>query len=49
MADNIFLPAYGGITRYKEEYDSKIQLSPGLVVGFIIVLIIFYLLLNFLI
>ncbi|MEM4605970.1 MAG: hypothetical protein QW103_02980 [Candidatus Pacearchaeota archaeon] len=48
MANDVFLPAYGGLTRYKEEYDSKIQLSPGLVVGFIIFLIVFYLILNFL-
>ncbi|MEM4181614.1 MAG: hypothetical protein QXX68_00460 [Candidatus Pacearchaeota archaeon] len=48
MADNIFLPSYGGLTRYREEYDSKIQLSPGLVVGFIVFLVVFYLILNFL-
>lgn len=48
MANDVFLPAYGGLTRYKEEYDSKIQLNPGVVVGFIVILIVFYLILNFL-
>ena len=48
MANDVFLPAYGGLTRYKEEYDSKIQLGPGVVVGFIVILIVFYLILNFL-
>jgi hypothetical protein len=31
---------FGGITRYDEEYMSKFMLSPGMVIGFIIGLII---------
>ncbi len=31
---------FGGLMRYDEEYSSRIKLSPGMVVGFIVLLII---------
>jgi preprotein translocase subunit Sec61beta len=31
----------GGLTRYKEEYNSKIKFGPGAVVGMIIAVIVF--------
>ena len=42
----ISIPGYGGLTRFKEEYDSKFQFGPGVVVGMIIAAILFVLLLN---
>ena len=33
--------ASGGLTRYREEYDSKFKVSPGAVVGMIIAVIVF--------
>lgn len=43
MADNSSaMPAgFGGIMRYKEEYDSKFKFGPGAVIGMIVVTIVF--------
>lgn len=47
MADSsIQMPAFGGLTRYKEEYDSKLKISPAVVVGLIIATIIAVIVLN---
>ena len=42
MADNsVSMPAgFGGLTRYKEEYNSKFKFGPGVVVGMIIAVIV---------
>ena len=42
MADNISMPAgFGGLMRYKEEYNSKFKFGPGAVVAMIIIVIAF--------
>ena len=43
MADKISMPggAFGGLMRYDEEYKSRFMISPGQVVGFIILIILF--------
>ena len=42
MANENAMPAgFGGLMRYKEEYDSKFKFGPGAVVGMIIATIIF--------
>lgn len=43
MADNsMAMPAgFGGLMRYREEYDSKIKFGPGAVVAMIIIVIAF--------
>ena len=38
----------GGLTRFKEEYDSKIKLSPSAVVVIIVAVILFVISLKFL-
>ena len=39
--ESISMPAgFGGLMRYKEEYDSKLKFGPGVVVGMIIATII---------
>ena len=42
MADSsISMPAgFGGLMRYKEEYNSKLKFGPGVVVGMIIAVIV---------
>lgn len=42
MADNTMaMPAgFGGLTRYNEEYDSKLKFGPGVVVGMIVATIV---------
>jgi preprotein translocase subunit Sec61beta len=45
MAD-IMMPGYGGLTRFKEEYNSKFQFGPGVVVMAIILTIILVIVLN---
>ena len=42
MADNsVSMPAgFGGLMRYKEEYNSKLKFGPGVVVGMIIGVIV---------
>lgn len=48
MADSISMPGMGGgLTRYKEEYDSKFKFGPGAVVGMIIATIVFVIGLRF--
>ncbi len=48
MADAVNLPSgFGGLTRYNEEYDSKIMLSPLHVVVLIVAVIAFRIALNF--
>jgi preprotein translocase subunit Sec61beta len=40
MANEMSMPAgFGGLTRYKEEYNSKLKFGPGVVVAAIIVVI----------
>jgi len=43
MADNnVSMPTgFGGLMRYKEEYNSKFKFGPGVVVGMIIAVIVF--------
>ena len=37
------MPAgFGGLMRYNEEYDSKFKFGPGVVVGMIVVVILFF-------
>ena len=40
--------AFGGLMRYKEEYNSKFKFGPGAVVGMVIVVILLALGLRFL-
>ncbi|PIN77931.1 hypothetical protein COV15_00960 [Candidatus Woesearchaeota archaeon CG10_big_fil_rev_8_21_14_0_10_34_12] len=47
MANNINVPSgFGGLVMFKEEYDSKVQLSPAHVVAGVIVTILFVLALK---
>ena len=49
MAENTVPMGFGGgLTRFKEEYDSKIKFSPSVVVVMVIVLILFVISLKFL-
>jgi preprotein translocase subunit Sec61beta len=48
MAKEISMPGYGGLTRFKEEYNSRFQFGPGAVVAMIIATIVFVVLLNLL-
>jgi preprotein translocase subunit Sec61beta len=42
MANETSLGAgFGGLMRYKEEYDSKFKFGPGVVVAMIVVVILF--------
>ena len=42
MAEESNMPAgFGGLMRYKEEYDSKFKFGPGVVVAMIIAMIAF--------
>ena len=34
-------PGFGGLMRYKEEYDSKLKFGPGVVIAMIIVVVAF--------
>jgi len=48
MAENVNMPAgFGGLTRFKEEYNSKFKFGPGVVVGMIIAVIVFVIGLRF--
>jgi preprotein translocase subunit Sec61beta len=41
MADNVSMPAgFGGLMRFKEEYNSKLKFGPGVVIGMIIAVIV---------
>ncbi|MBU0894496.1 MAG: preprotein translocase subunit Sec61beta [Nanoarchaeota archaeon] len=48
MADNkVQMPAgFGGLTRFSEEYDSKIKLKPVHVIAFIILIVVFRIVLS---
>jgi preprotein translocase subunit Sec61beta len=47
MADEINMPgSFGGLMRYKEEYDSKLKMSPSTVVLLIIIVVLFVIGLN---
>jgi len=50
MAQETMLPTGfgGGLTRFKEEYDSKIKFSPSAVIIMVIVVILFVISLKFL-
>ena len=42
MAESMNMSAgFGGVTRFKEEYNSKFKFGPGVVVGMIIAVIVF--------
>jgi preprotein translocase subunit Sec61beta len=42
MAENVNMSGgFGGLTRFKEEYNSKFKFGPGVVIGMIIVVIVF--------
>ena len=50
MADNSIPMGFGGgLTRFKEEYDSKIKFSPSAVVVMVILLILFVISLKFIV
>ena len=38
--------AFGGLMRYDDEYKSKFMLSPGQIIGFIVLIILFVLFLK---
>ena len=40
------MPGFGGLMRYKEEYDSKLKFSPSAVIAMIIAVIAFIVALN---
>lgn len=48
MADdsNTLPSGFGGLVRYKEEYDSKLKFGPGAVITMIVVVIAFVVALN---
>ncbi len=47
MAEQMNMPAgFGGLMRYKEEYDSKLKISPAAVIGLIIGTVALIILLN---
>jgi preprotein translocase subunit Sec61beta len=39
MAETNMPAGFGGLMRYKEEYDSKIKFGPGVVVAMIVVVV----------
>jgi len=42
MANEINMPsAFGGLTRYNEEYDSKIKLKPEYLIVFLALIVVF--------
>jgi len=48
MANDVSMPAgFGGLMRYKEEYDSKIKFGPGVVIAMIVLVIAFVVSLRF--
>jgi preprotein translocase subunit Sec61beta len=46
--NEVNLPGFGGLMRYKEEYDSKFKISPTQVIVLIIAVIVFVLSLKLL-
>jgi len=47
MAEISMPGAFGGLMRYKEEYDSKLKFSPATVIAFVIIVIAFVICLRF--
>jgi preprotein translocase subunit Sec61beta len=43
MANEISVPGYGGLMRFKEEYNSKLKFGPGVVLAMIIIVTAFVL------
>lgn len=43
MANEMYLPGMGGLTRFKEEYNSRFKISPMQVIVLIIAVILFVL------
>jgi preprotein translocase subunit Sec61beta len=41
MANETSVPAFGGLMRYKEEYDTKLKFGPGAVIAMIIIAVAF--------
>jgi preprotein translocase subunit Sec61beta len=41
MAETNMAPGFGGLMRYKEEYNSRFKFGPGVVIGMIIVVVAF--------
>jgi preprotein translocase subunit Sec61beta len=46
MAGTNMPAGFGGLMRYNEEYKSKFNLSPGHVIGFVVLVILFVILLK---
>jgi preprotein translocase subunit Sec61beta len=46
MAD-LQLPSYGGLTRFNEEYNSKLKIKPSTVIGMITIVVITEIVLHF--
>jgi preprotein translocase subunit Sec61beta len=46
MAEMNMAPGFGGLMRYKEEYDSKLKFGPGVVIAMIAAVIAFIIGLN---
>ena len=47
MAETMNMPAgFGGLTRFKEEYDSRFKFSPAVVIGMIIATVVLIIALN---
>tara|TARA_Y100000310_G_scaffold339090_2_gene430665 strand:- start:1490 stop:1639 length:150 start_codon:yes stop_codon:yes gene_type:complete len=46
MAEMNMAPGFGGLMRYKEEYDSKLKFGPGVVIAMIAIVIAFIIGLN---
>ena len=46
MADLQMPAGFGGLMRYKEEYDSKLKFGPGVVIAMIAIVIAFIIGLN---
>jgi len=46
MADVSMPGGFGGLMRYKEEYDSRLKFSPAVVIGMIVAVILFVVGLN---
>jgi preprotein translocase subunit Sec61beta len=41
MAEGVLPAGFGGLMRYKEEYNSKLKFGPGAVIAMIIALVVF--------
>ena len=48
MADQIRIPSgQGGLTRYFDEYSSKVELSPGSIIVLVIIVMVLMILLHY--